>query len=107
MTSRFRVLVTPDAQHDIREIRNYIRARAPKAAGEWSNGIRRAIQGLGANPMRCPKAPENEYFEDEVLELLYGKGNRGVYRILFTIIGRTVFVLHVRHGSRLELIEDQ
>lgn len=38
-------------------------------------------------------------------ELLYGKGNRGTYRVLFVILSKAVFILHVRHGSRLALGE--
>jgi hypothetical protein len=34
--------------------------------------------------------------------LLFGK-RRGVYRILFTMAGNTVNVLHIRHGARAPL----
>jgi hypothetical protein len=43
--------------------------------------------------------PENEYAEEEIRQLLYGR-RRGVYRILFTIEGDMVSVLTVRHGAR-------
>ncbi len=49
-------------------------------------------------PERCAHAPENRWFKREIRQLLYDQ-----YRILFTIRGRTVRVLHVRHGARLEL----
>jgi plasmid stabilization system protein ParE len=104
--SRFRVVITPDAQHDLREIRNYLRERAPLAAQAWSKGIRAEIHSLSKNPERCHRAPESVYFEDEIRELFYGKGNRGTYRILFAILAKTVMVLHVRHGSRRELRDD-
>jgi hypothetical protein len=35
--------------------------------------------------------------------LLFGKGNRGTYRLLFIVADQSVYVLHVRHGSRLPL----
>jgi plasmid stabilization system protein ParE len=43
-------------------------------------------------------APENRSFKREIRQLLYDQ-----YRILFTIRGRTVRVLHVRHGARIPL----
>jgi len=55
------------------------------------------------NPERASVAPENSAFDETILQLLYGKGNRGTYRILFTILDQKVFVLHVRHGSMLPL----
>ncbi len=48
-------------------------------------------------------APESTTFPERLRELLYGRGNRGTYRIIFVIIDLSVFVLHVRHGSRLPL----
>ncbi len=53
-------------------------------------------------PARCPLAPENDEFEEEIRELLYGKRQHR-YRILFTIRGETVIVLHIRHGAREHL----
>jgi hypothetical protein len=44
-------------------------------------------------------APENEYFPEEIRNLFYGK-RRNAYRIIFTIRGDTVHVLHVRRGAR-------
>jgi hypothetical protein len=49
-------------------------------------------------PTRCPIAPENDAFDVEVRQLLFGK-----YRILFWIDGRIVRVLHIRHGARRRL----
>jgi plasmid stabilization system protein ParE len=55
-----------------------------------------AILGLDASPERCVVAPESESIEAfEIRQLLVGN-----YRVLFTIRERTVFVLHIRHGSR-------
>jgi plasmid stabilization system protein ParE len=50
--------------------------------------------------------PESREFDRPIRELFYGFGNRGTYRILFTIIDRTVFVLHVRHGSMQPLLTE-
>ncbi len=58
-----------------------------------------AIDALATFPARCPLAPENAFFSHEIRQLLYGKG-RHVYRILFTITGDAVSVLHIRHGAQ-------
>lgn len=106
MAEHYRVVITPEAQQDLRDIRSYIRQRAPAAAAEWSKGIRQQIKMLANHPERCPHAPESSHFPEDIRELFYGRGNRGTYRILFVILSRTVFVLHVRHGSRLELTQE-
>ncbi len=38
---------------------------------------------------------ESVFFDEEIRHLDYGK-----YRILFTVKGKTVIVLRIRHGSR-------
>jgi hypothetical protein len=47
-------------------------------------------------------APENDEFEEEIRQILYGKRQHR-YRILFTIREQTVIVLHIRHGAREHL----
>jgi phage-related protein len=50
-------------------------------------------------------APESTSFDEPVRELFFGTGNRGTYRFLFVIseTEKTVYLLHVRHGSMLPL----
>ncbi len=52
-------------------------------------------------PKRCPLAKENEYFSQEIRQLLYGQ-RRNSYRILFTVLEEvfTVRILHIRHSSQ-------
>jgi plasmid stabilization system protein ParE len=63
--------------------------RAPMTAARWYNRFVDAISSLADNPERCPLAPENEYFPEEIRNLSYGK-RRNAYRIIFTIRGDTV-----------------
>ncbi|MGH7506602.1 MAG: type II toxin-antitoxin system RelE/ParE family toxin, partial [Longimicrobiales bacterium] len=69
-------------------------AASLEVAVDWFNGI----EALKRMPGRCPEAPESEFFEDEIRQLLHHP-----YRILFTIRGRSVHVLHVRHTARYRL----
>jgi plasmid stabilization system protein ParE len=99
----YRVVVMPRAEHDLRTISQYIRRNAPRAAGRWLKRARQAARSLAHHPARCPLAPESASFDEPVHQLLFGSGNRGTYRFLFTVMDETVYVLHVRHGSMLPL----
>jgi plasmid stabilization system protein ParE len=99
----YRVIITPDAEQELRRAYRYIRKEAPAAAGRWIKGARKSIKTLARNPERCPLAPESKSFHEPIRELLYGKGSRGVYRILFVLLAKTVYILHVRHGSMDDL----
>jgi plasmid stabilization system protein ParE len=73
--------------------------RSPDAAQRWHDGLSRAIDSLAKLPTRCPVSQaDSRALGCEVRQLLYGK-RRGVYRILFTIAGDTVWVLRIRHGA--------
>src|SRR3954464_2524477 len=96
---KYRVVITPPAESDLRALYQYIRKRAPKAAAVWIKGARQAIKNLAHNPERAHFAPEGRALQEPIRELLYGSGNRGTYRILFVVIERSVFILHVRHGA--------
>jgi plasmid stabilization system protein ParE len=72
-------------------------------ASRWYSGLIQAIESLSEMPRRCPFARENQYFSQEIRQLLYGRG-RNSYRVLFTILEEqdvaTVRVLHIRHASQ-------
>lgn len=57
---------------------------------------------LSDYPQRCPLAPESDAFDVHIQQLLYGR-RRHRYRVLFTIQGKTVRILHIRHGARKPL----
>lgn len=58
---------------------------SPAKASQWYSGLLRAIESLSQMPKRCPLARENQYFSQEIRQLLYGRG-RNSYRVLFTIL---------------------
>lgn len=104
---RYRIIVTPEAEGDLRDASSYIRRDSRRAARVWLKGARQRIKTLAQHPERCNLAPESAAFHEPIRELFYGSGNRGTYRILFAVIGKTVFVLHVRHGAMLPLKPDE
>ena len=101
----YRVIIQPNAEAELDAAYTYRHARAPQAAARWLAGLVEAINSLEQFPARCPLAPENGHFAEEIRQLLYGT-RRDVFRILFTIQGDTVHVLHIRHGAQQYLHEE-
>ena len=54
---------------------------SPTKATQWYAGLLKAIESLIQMPKRCLLARENDYFSQEIRQLLYGRG-RNSYRIL-------------------------
>ena len=97
----YRVILTPRAQHNLRTIHAYIFEQAPRSADDWLDRAERAVNSLTHHPERCPFAPESRSFGKPIRQLLFGAGNRGTYRLLFVVADQSVYLLHIRHGSRL------
>jgi len=96
----FRVELSEQAQRDISAIYDWLRSQQAGDAGErWFHALRTAIGSLADIPGRCPLAAEDRDAPVEVRQLLYGRLPH-TYRILFTIKGDVVQVLHVRHARR-------
>jgi plasmid stabilization system protein ParE len=99
----YRVVITPEAEADLRTAYRYIRSYAPDAARDWIKRARQSARTLAHRPERCPLSPESASLDEPIRELLFGTGNRGTYRFLFVVFDRSVYVVHVRHGSMLPL----
>ena len=101
----YRVIVTPAAESDLKTAYRYIRSEAPRAARDWIRRARQSAKSLARHPERCPLAPESASFDLPIRELFVGSGNRGTYRFLFVVFDeeKSVYILHVRHGSMLPL----
>jgi len=96
----FRVETTPESERDGERILEWLFSQDAGETGiRWFLGLDDAIASLAISPARCSLAPENAGSPFEVRHLLYGRKPH-VYRILFTIEGDTVSILHIRHGRR-------
>ncbi len=99
----FRVETTAAAEQDADAVLEWLlHEHAGDAGVRWFLALQEAIASLAEFPGRCPLAPESAVFPFEVRHLLYGHIPH-VYRILFTIEDKTVYVLHFRHGRRQPL----
>lgn len=95
----FRIVIQPPASTEIEEAFLWIFQQNPDAAVKWFHQLHATIQTLQTFPERCPLAPENAAFHEEIRQLLYGRRG-GQYRIFFTIRADAVHVLHVWHSAR-------
>jgi len=108
-----RVHIPETAEAEVDTAYFWLLRHSPERASRWHEGLLQAIESLSEMPGRCPLARENDYFEPEVRQLLYGRG-RNTYRILFTLIPDAeegeppiVRILHVLHGAQQTLGEEQ
>ena len=79
---KYRIIIEPVAAKAIGEAYDWIAERAPNAASRWFSGLERAIHSLAEMPQRSPVAPENDQFEEEIRQLLYGRRAHR-YRVLW------------------------
>jgi plasmid stabilization system protein ParE len=90
---RYAVVFEESAQSDVRESYDWgCRAWGKKEAERWARQLRTAVLSqLSLIPKGFPIAPEDDEFSVEIRHMIVGR-----YRVLFTIKGRRVHVLHVR-----------
>lgn len=105
MPQQYRVIIQPEAEQGIKQAYYWVSKYSPRQARQWLEGIYKAVMSLEKMPLRCSLAFENNFFEAEIRQLLYGKG-KNIYRILFTVSDTTVQVLHVRHAAQQPLSPD-
>jgi plasmid stabilization system protein ParE len=89
----YRVIFEGSAQENVRESYGWgSRVWGKREARQWARELRNAVvKESGVVPKGFPLAAENELFSEEIRQMIIGR-----YRVLFTIKGRNVHVLHVR-----------
>lgn len=95
---KYRVIVTPEAEANIRESFLYIHERSPLNGERWLRGLYRHLETLENHPDRCAFARERPYLNVDLRQLVFKS-----HRIVFEVEKqrRLVYVLSVRHGKRL------
>jgi plasmid stabilization system protein ParE len=104
---KFAIVFQPRAEQDLENAAQFLldRTKSSTIALRWLRGIRLKINTLKTGPHRCPVDPDSAAYGQEVRVLIHGK-RRGVYRVLFTIRGDTVYVLTVRHSAPRRLADE-
>lgn len=105
MNPKYQVTIQPAAQKAIEETYLWFSNDSSRKARIWLEGLYRAILALENMPYRCSLAFENDFFDEEIRQFIYGKG-RNAYRILFTIVDDSVQILFVRHTAQKPLIDE-
>ena len=72
----------------------------------WYDAAVDAIYSLESQPERHALSPENQEFDYEIRDLLFGIGSRPSYRAVFTIQGNAVHVLTVRRAAQDAIAPD-
>lgn len=102
---RYLVIFEDSAQTDVRGAYEWgCRAWGKRRAQQWVRQLRTAVlKQLGVVPKGFPLAPEDDEFSEEIRQMVIGR-----YRVLFTIKGRQVHVLHVRgaYVGRIDQLEE-
>ncbi len=98
---RYAVVFEESAQDDIRASYDWgSRVWGELQAKGWVRQLRTMVlQQLASAPNGFPLAPEDIEFSEVIRQMLVGR-----YRILFTIRGRKVHVLHLR-GAYIRVLD--
>jgi len=102
----YKLIVQPCALADLDKAYQWIKAQSPENAASWLNCFLEALSTLEQFPRRCAVAPESKHVGLAIRQLLYGR-RAGVYRALFTIRGREIHVLHIRHAARRTMTKEE
>ncbi len=103
MNQKYQVIIQPAAQKAIEESYFWFSNHSSLKARTWLEGLYKATLSLENMPSRCSFAFENNFFDEEIRQLVYGKG-QNAYRILFTIVDDRVHIIFVRHASQKPMI---
>lgn len=91
----YKVRIAPVAEKDLDEIFSCIAKDNPRAAAKFFKKLRRKAETLKWPPQRCPRIPEKIEGPNVYRHLIVKR-----YRIIFCILGDTVWVMRIIHGAR-------
>jgi plasmid stabilization system protein ParE len=101
---KYKVILHPDAESDIDSSFKWgCRTWGEDNARSWVRKLRLSFRRhLTTIPLSCPLAPESEELGVSIRHLIVGR-----YRLLFTVKGNSVTVLHVRGPYITPLISSE
>lgn len=93
---KYRLVYQPTAADELERAIESSFSRYLEQAPKWCNELLDAIESLALDPDRHPVARENGQFEQTIRQLLFGRG-KSIYRVLYTVDGDVVRILHIRY----------
>jgi plasmid stabilization system protein ParE len=88
-----KVALTPEAEHDLTDIGDWIARESPRRALTFVTELRAACAGLADNPMRFQLV--DRYQNSDVRRRPHGN-----YLIFYRVRPDSVEILHILHGAR-------
>jgi hypothetical protein len=101
VANEFQVIVFRQAKLDGQCIYDWLSERSPQGAEAWARAYIEALESLTKYLLRCGLAPENEDHDVEIRQRVFRTSHGNPYRLLFTVAGNQVRVLHVRGPGQL------
>src|SRR5260370_881730 len=95
----YHVIITPEAETDLRTSYCYIRKQAPRAAGDWIRRARQCGKSLARRPERCPLAPENAHLRNPFANCFLARAT-GELIVPFVVLDRSIG-LHTGRAARI------
>jgi plasmid stabilization system protein ParE len=92
----FTVRELPKAKQDKRSIFRWLLERSTAGAAAWLREYDSLVEQLRQNAASFALAPENQDCNFDVRQSLFKTRRGRVYRILFFIEGKNVFILRIR-----------
>ena len=103
----YRIRSTGQADADLDRRLGSLAERSPEAAARLAQRYHDSFARLRAMPLSCGLAFEDQSFDEEIRNLLFGIHPKRRYRALFAVRGNEVVILAIRApGERPVLPED-
>lgn len=96
----FQVHLTSEAKRNVREILEWIADRSTAGALRWLDAFEKAQNRLVSSAEACGLAPEDEAFEEPIRHTLFQTTRGKIYRLLFVIRGKQVYIVSVRGSGQ-------
>ena len=98
----YELLLVQQAEAEVDQIVHYLAKRSPQGAIAWCNRWQEVLAELRGNPLTHGLAPESKEYSTALRQVLFKTRRGRIYRALFTVVGRGVYIIHVR-GPRQDL----
>jgi hypothetical protein len=92
----FAVRELPKAKQDKRSIFSWLHERSQTGAAAWLDAYDSLLERLKRDAPSCALAPESKDCDFEVCQVLFKTRRGRIYRALYFIEGRRIYILRIR-----------